>query len=80
MAQFRTIPKKAVTLTESDSTDIRGVGALYIGTAGDVHVRNMEGNVVIFLNAQSGQTIITGEIDRLMAATTAEDIIGYYVP
>mgnify|MGYP001580592496 CR=1 FL=1 len=80
MAEFRTIPKKAVTLTESDSTDIRGVGALHVGTAGDVHVRNMQGDTVIFKNCASGQTLVTGEIDRLMAATTAADLVGYYVP
>jgi hypothetical protein len=80
MSDFRNIPRKAVTLTKSDSTNIRGVGAVFVGTTGDVHVRNLEGDTVIFKNVANGATLITGEIDRLMNATTAADVVGFYIP
>jgi hypothetical protein len=76
MSVLQTVAETAFTVTKSDSTDITGTRAVYVGTAGALHVRNMQGNTVIFANVPNATLIITGAIDRVMNATTAADMVG----
>lgn len=51
---------------------------LYIGTGGDVAVRNLRGNTVVFANVPDG-SILPIRVDRVLAtATTATDIVGLW--
>ena len=77
MSVLQTVAETPFTITKSDSTDIKGTRAVYVGTAGDLHVRNLQGATVIFLNVANAQTVITGSIDRVMAATTAAAMVGF---
>lgn len=64
----------AFAITKSDSTVIR-FDAIWVGGAGDVTVRTARGSTVAFPGAAAGTIIpITG--DRVMAATTATNLVG----
>jgi hypothetical protein len=50
---------------------------LYVGNGGNVTVRDFTGAVVTHKNVVSGSYLGPFVIDRVTAATTATDIIGY---
>lgn len=64
----------AFALTKSDSTVVYA-RALYIGGTGDVVVTTRGGSVVTFKAVPAG-TILPVRISKLMAATTATDVVG----
>ena len=66
----------ANTVTPSDATVIPVTRALYIGTGGDVVVRMASGVTRTFKNTISG--ILPIQVDKVMAATTATDILALY--
>lgn len=73
------VPEKIVEITKSDDTDVTGIRAIRVGTlAGDVVVKNGDGTIVTIPGVQVGETVLTGRISRVMAATTATGLIGYY--
>jgi hypothetical protein len=73
------VPEKIVAITASDATDVTGIRAVRVGTAaGTVVVRNEDGTTVTVPGVQVGETLLTGRIDRVMAATTATGLNGYY--
>lgn len=79
MSLLQVVPEKIVAITASDSTDVTGIRAVRVGTAaGTVVVRNMEGTTVTVPGVQVGEVLLTGAIDRVMAATTATGLNGYY--
>jgi len=78
MSLLQVVPAKVVSVTKSDATDVTGMKAVYVGTAGALHVRNMDGATVIFTNVPNAQLVLTGPIDRVLNATTAADLVGYY--
>ena len=63
-------------VTPSDSTDLTGARALYVGTAGNLLVRlpGAPTTTVTLANVQAG-TFIPIRVTRVMAATTASDIV-----
>lgn len=50
---------------------------LYVGTGGTVVVRDKAGTVVTHTNVSSGSYLGPFAIDRVTAATTATNLIGY---
>lgn len=68
-------PRDAVTVTPSDSTVVN-VDGFYVGTAGNASVITAKGTTVIFKNIPAGTTIPQA-CQKILAATTASDIIGY---
>jgi hypothetical protein len=70
---------RAVAVTPSDATDVTGIRALYIGGAGSVVVRMLNGgNTVTLTTPAVGQLLRLPPIDRVMAATAATLLVGYY--
>jgi hypothetical protein len=67
------------TVTKSDSTDLTGCRALWVGTTGNLHLRFLDtpSDTVILLNVPSG-TLLPLQVTRVMAATTAADIVALY--
>lgn len=79
MGVLQTVAEKIVAITPSDATDVTGVRALRVGTlAGDISVVNGDGTTVVIPGVQVGETVLTGKISRVKAATTATGITGYY--
>lgn len=73
------VPEKIVAITPHDDTDVTGIRALRVGTlAGDVVLKNGDGTTVTVPNVQVGELLLTGRISRVMAATAATGIVGYY--
>lgn len=73
------VPEKIVAITPSDATDVTGIRAVRVGTAaGTVVVVNEDGTTVTVPGVQVGETLLTGRISRVMAATTATGLNGYY--
>lgn len=66
--------KKVAAITPSDATVV-DFAAIYVGGAGNVTVRCIDGNVVTFTAPPVG-FIIPVACDRVMAATTATLLIG----
>lgn len=68
-----------VDVTPSDATDLTGVRGLYVGGAGDVAVRMINApSTTVTITAVAAGTILPIRITRVMAATTATDITGFY--
>jgi hypothetical protein len=70
------IAADAVAVTPSDSTELFGVIGLYVGGTGDVHVETIAGNVAVFLGVPAGKDIPL-QIQKVLAATSATDIVAY---
>ena len=66
----------AVAVTKSDVTVIPPTRALYVGTAGDLTVRMVDGQTVTFIGVTAG--IIPIQVDQVRAATTASNILALY--
>lgn len=64
----------AVAISKSDST-IVNIDALYVGTAGNVAVKTHKGTTVTFTAVPAG-TVLPVKCERVMAATTAQDMVG----
>ena len=66
----------AVAVTKSDATVIPPTRALYVGTAGDLTVRMVDGQTVTFIGVTAG--IIPIQVDQVRSATTASNILALY--
>ena len=70
---------RAIAITPSDSTDVSGLRAIYVGGAGTVVVRVLNGgNTITLTTMAAGQVHRLPPIDRVMAATAATLLVGYY--
>lgn len=70
---------KLADVTKSDSTDLTGIAnkGIYVGTGGDVVLLAVGDTVARTLkNIQDG-TFIKGDFSRVMAATTASDMVAF---
>lgn len=65
----------AFPITPSDSKVLKGVRALFIGSAGDVTILTPADNVVEFKNLPDAYTLDVAA-KKVMVATTASDIVG----
>lgn len=70
---------KAVALAKSDTTDYTGIKQIYVGGTGDLVVRfTRDPGTSITLKAVPVGFVLSGSITRVMAATTATDLVGFY--
>lgn len=70
---------KAIAITPSDSTDLNGVRAIYVGGAGNLAVRlGRDPSTTITLTAVVVGQIYDLRVTRVMAATTATNLVGFY--
>jgi hypothetical protein len=68
-----------IAITASDSTVLSPVlRALYVGGAGNVAVRMLDGSTQTFVGVAAG-TVLPIQIDKVMATnTTASSMVGLY--
>jgi hypothetical protein len=67
-----------VAVTKSDSTDLGVTRAIYVGGAGDLHVRFIDlATTVVFTSVPAGTTLPL-QVNRVMNATTATNIVALY--
>jgi hypothetical protein len=70
---------KAAAVTASDDTDLTGVRALYIGTAGTLVVRLIDDpSTTVTFGAVTAGSLIPLQVTRVMAATGATNIVALY--
>ncbi len=72
------IPSRWVTCTPSDATDLTGSVGLYVGTTGNVSVKSLNFDTAVAFNAVPAGTFIPGNFTRVMASTTASNILVAY--
>jgi hypothetical protein len=70
---------KGIAITPSDSTDLTGVKQIYVGGAGNlaVRLRRDPATTLTFIAPPVG-TVLDVEVTRVMAATTATNLLGFY--
>lgn len=67
-----------VAVTPSDATVYQpAIRQLYVGTGGDVVLKDINDNVVTFKNVSDGSYIGPCYIKSVMQATTASNIVGF---
>jgi len=73
------MPSTWAAVTKSDTTDLTGCIGIYVGGTGDVAVRtlNNASTTVTFSSVPVG-TFIPGNFTRVMAATTATNMLAAY--
>jgi hypothetical protein len=69
--------QSATAILPSDSTDLpRATRALYVGQAGDLKVRMVSGEVILFAGVLAG-ALYPLRVDRVLATgTTASGLVG----
>lgn len=68
----------AAAVTKGDSTALAGIRGLYVGGAGDVAVKMIEGgSTVTFVGCAAGSILPICPV-RVMDATTATSIVALY--
>lgn len=79
-SQYSDPGDRLVSVTASDSTDLTGARAVYVGGTGDVALRAIgSGESAVTFTAVPVGTIIPVRIDRVMATnTTATAIVAIY--
>lgn len=66
-----------IAITKSDSTDLTGVRAVYVGGAGDLALRGVNDESAVTLSSVPAGTWIPVRVDRVMSTnTTATNIVG----
>lgn len=79
MAAFTDPATRLTAVTPSDSTDLSGARAVYVGTAGDLAVRAKGDDSAVTLPNVPAGAIIPVQIDRVMSTgTTASDIVALF--
>lgn len=79
MADYADPSTKVAVVTASDSTDLTGVRALYVGGAGDVSVRMIGApSTTVVISTVAAGTILPLRVTRVMAATTATAITALF--
>ena len=70
-----------VAVTPSDDTDLTGARALFVGGAGNLAIRTTQGasnTATVTLTGVTAGSIIPIQVTRVMAATTATNIVALY--
>jgi len=70
--------RKLVAVTPSDTTDLSGTRALWVGGTGDLIVRALDDSADSTLTISTPGVIIPIFVKHVMAATTATEIIALY--
>ena len=69
--------RRVAAVTPSDSTDLTGCRALWIGGAGNVVIKCVDDSAAVTLVVPAG-TLLPVFAARVMAATTATSIVAFY--
>ena len=69
--------RRVAAVTPSDTTDLSGCRALWIGTGGNVVIKCVDDASAVTLAVPTG-TLLPVFAARVMAATTATGIVAFY--
>jgi hypothetical protein len=69
--------RRVAVVTPSDTTDLSGCRALWIGGAGNVVIKCVDDSTAVTLIVPAG-TLLPVFAARVMAATTATSIVAFY--
>ena len=70
---------KLVQVTKSNTVVYSpNLRQLYVGTTGNVVVKDAEGTTITFSNVPAGSCLAPFFIQQVLETTTASDIVGFY--
>lgn len=70
--------RRLSAVTPSDTTDLTGCRALWVGGFGDLSVKCVDDSVAVTISIPTGGVLLPLFASRVMAATTATDIVALY--
>jgi hypothetical protein len=70
--------RQLAVITPSDTTDLTNVRALWVGGTGSLVIRALDDSANTTLTITTPGVIIPIFVKRVMAATTATEIVGLY--
>lgn len=69
--------RRLAAVTPSDSTDLTGVRAIWVGAAGNLVLKGVDDSSAVTLVVPAG-VLIPVFVARVMAATTASSLVALY--
>jgi len=70
-------PAGAFVVTPSSGDLAQVTRALYVGSAGDLHVQMLWGGTIVFANVAAG-SLLPIRCSKVLPTTTAQSIVGLY--
>jgi len=70
--------RRVAAVTPSDSTDLTGCRALWIGGAGNLSVKGVDNSAAVTIVFANDGVLLPIFASRVMAATTATNIVALY--
>lgn len=70
--------RRLATVTPSDSTDLSGARALWIGGAGNLSVKCLDDSSAVTIAITNDGVLLPLFVSRVMAATTCTSIVALY--
>ncbi len=70
--------RRLAAVTPSDSTDLTGVRALWVGGTGNLSIKCVDDSAAVTIAIPIGGVLLPVFASRVMAATTATSIVALY--
>jgi hypothetical protein len=70
--------RRLATVTPSDSTDLTGVRALWVGGTGNLSIKCVDDSAAVTIAIPNAGVLLPLFVSRVMAATTATSIVALY--
>jgi len=70
--------RRLAAVTPSDSTDLTGVRALWVGGTGNLSIKCVDDNAAVTIAIPNAGVLLPLFVSRVMAATTATSIVALY--
>jgi hypothetical protein len=70
--------RRLATVTPSDSTDLTGVRALWVGGTGNLSIKCVDDSAAVTIAIPNAGVLLPLFVSRVIAATTATSIVALY--
>lgn len=70
--------RRIAAVTPSDSTDLTGARALWVGGAGNLSIKCVDDSAAVTIAVPNAGILLPLFVSRVMAATTATSIVALY--
>jgi hypothetical protein len=70
--------RRIAAVTPSDSTDLTGVRALWVGGTGNLSIKCVDDSAAVTIVIPTAGVLLPLFVSRVMAATTATSIVALY--